>query len=130
MPTLKEYQKAFRSNPDAFIEGARRLCKEAASIPRITFQDVGAGDGEDEDSLWEKLRPWLIGIGGGYLALRAGEMWGRHAGKTGAPDGPIVGPVRELLLRGSHPGKELVWRDGPDGKSLATFRSKSNGQEQ
>ena len=121
MPTLMEYQKAFRSNPNAFLEGARRFCKEAASAPGYAYVD-------DEPSLWEKLRPWLLGIGGGYLALRAGEAWGRHAGKTGAPDGPVIGPIRELLLKASHPGKELVWRDGPDGKALASFREKSNGQ--
>ena len=68
---------------------------------------VRADDDEEDDdrSLWDKIKPWVIGLGGGYLALKAGDKWGRFAQKHGYKQGPVVGPFVAAvgsLLRPEH----------------------------
>ncbi len=67
--------------------------------------DNGEEGGSDEKSLWDKIKPWVIGLGGGYLALKAGDKWGRFAQKHGYKQGPVVGPfvaAAGSLLRPEH----------------------------
>ena len=81
---LEAYRKSLRSNPGAFIEGARAFCKFAAAD-------------QDDESLWDKIRPWILGLGGGAILMHLGDAWGRHAERAGDRAGPIIGPVRFAL---------------------------------
>jgi hypothetical protein len=93
-PKLAEYRKSIRSNPDAFVQGIRSFCKTAQYK-------------EEEKSLFDKILPWALAIGGGYLALKGGEYWGRHAHATNNQNGPVKGPIvgflKALLPKGKKP---------------------------
>jgi len=92
--TIDAYRDSFRSDPDAFLEGVASFCKQA--------------EYDDERTLWQKLKPWLFALGGGYLALKLGERWGRYAEKNDNPAGPIKGPIGEAL-EWMLPGRKVVW---------------------
>lgn len=74
----------------------------------------------EEKGLWDRLKPWVIGLGGGYLALRAGDKWGRFAQKHGYTQGPIKGPLTaafgsllgpDYKLQGTSTREEAAQRD-------------------
>lgn len=119
MSSIKDYQKAFRSNPDAFLQGAMSLCKKASSVPSAFRLH------EEPKSLWDRLKPWLIALGTGIGGLYLGSKYGRHAAGNGNPHGPVVGTLQEALLRLANPGMRPVWRNSPSGKKLVEFRSGS-----
>jgi hypothetical protein len=79
-----------------------------------------------EDSLWQRIKPWLLLLGGGYLALKGGERWGRFAQEHDYPQGPVKGPlvaalgallppdmkVQGTLTRGEAKLRKLTGSDG------------------
>ena len=91
-PCDNTYRSWLLADPKAFVAGVRGFCKQAAQ-QRVVFM---GGDDEDsgraEKGLWDTIKPWLIGLGGGYLALKGGEWWGRYAQSRGYRQGPITGP--------------------------------------
>jgi len=89
----KEYHDA---NPDAFLEGVVSFCKKAS--------DDGTGK-----SMWQRIWPWLVALGGGYLAMKAGEGWGRYAQQHDNPAGPIKGAFGEIVTGLLPKGEHVVW---------------------
>ena len=88
------YRSWLLANPKAFVEGVRGFCKTAAQRRiMIVGGDNDESEPETEKSLWDTIKPWIIGLGGGYLALKAGERWGRFAQKHNYKYGPILGPA-------------------------------------
>lgn len=81
-PGLVFYKKAYEANPSAFLRGMEPFVKRAAKY--------------EDESLWDRIRPWLLGIGGLALAAGAGSMWGRYANARGYDEGPILGPFKAL----------------------------------
>lgn len=77
------YRKSFQSNPNAFLEGVVSFCKQAS-------------DGDDE-GLFDKVLPWVVGAGGIYGAMLLGDTWGRYAARTNNKLGPVRGPMSALL---------------------------------
>ena len=91
MESLALYKMAYDSNPEAFLRGMAPLMKRAA---------------EDDETLWDRIRPWLLGIGGLALAAGAGSAWGRWAHAHGYNEGPIVGPFKAI-------GREIAGLPSP-----------------
>lgn len=130
--SFEDYQTLYKSNPDAFIEGARAFCKYAASegYPRLPLydpdylryqlllqrqrqlKDENEEDEEDERSLWQRIKPWVLALGGGALAMHMGSAWGRHAERRKIPFGPIKGPIMEFVASLLPRGTTVVWPNG------------------
>lgn len=88
---IDRYKEWYRSNPSAFVEGAHSFCKQASASKRV--QDLGM---EEEKSLWDEIKPWVYALGGGVLALRGGELWGRYAKDHGYDQSVFTGPFIAL----------------------------------
>lgn len=82
MKALALYKRAYDANPEAFVRGMAPLMQKAAA---------------EDDTWWDRVRPWLLGIGGLALAAGAGSMWGRWANAHGYEEGPIVGPFKAVF---------------------------------
>lgn len=99
-----EYKVAFAQDPKSFVRGVLEFCKQA------DVQLSGVPNGEYEvrpkKNLFMRILPWLAVLGGGYLALKGGEAWGRYANASKNPYGPIKGPTLKLLEK-LHGGKFL-----------------------
>jgi len=81
---ISRYRSWLLSNPSAFVEGVRGFCKQAAAARPVE---------KEEKSLWEKVKPWVIGLGAAGLGLWAGDKWGRFAQKHNYKYGPVRGPL-------------------------------------
>ena len=108
---FKRYQDIYKSNPQAFIEGAHSFCKYAA--PK-----------KESRTLWETIRPWVIGLGIAYLGAKGGEIWGRYANKHGYRQGPVLGPFAALVDRTLPPGYEVA--KNPPANTSTTGSTDSN----
>ena len=112
---LALYKRAYDANPKAFLRGMAPLMKKTA---------------EEDESLWDRIRPWLLGIGGLALAAGAGSMWGRWANAHGYQEGPIVGPFKAIGREIANLPSPLEERDaiisgvlnGADPAAAAGFR--------
>lgn len=125
MSSLSDYREAFRSNPNAFVKGARRFCKEAASSGMFGGGRGRGRDDDDDRDLFDRVLPWLIGLPAGFLALRGASQWGRYAERTGSPYGPIMGPLKTLALMASHPGHDIHWDRSPGSAPVPVFTPRS-----
>ena len=99
---------------------ANRMNKQAQAPMPYPYQArmrQQTDDDEEDDgrSLWDKMKPWVIGLGAGYLGLKGGEWWGRYAQSRGYRQGPIAGPFvalgnglipRNLKVQGTYTSQE------------------------
>jgi len=121
-----KYAASLRLSPDdPDYALATRLPKGWQSIPyddpryqqyqRLVQRQrrLSAQDEDDGRSLWERVKPWLLAIGGGALAMHLGSAWGRHAAKEGIPFGPIKGPIMELLAKSLPADTDVYWPGQP-----------------
>ena len=96
---ISRYRSWLLANPSAFVEGVLGFCKQAQYMPQQRMAPVQRQDDDDEDdnrSLWDRMKPWVIGLGAGYVGLKGGEWWGRYAQSRGYRQGPVKGPFVAL----------------------------------
>ena len=125
-PCDNTYRSWLLADPKAFVAGVRGFCKQAQYLRlypgstdyefattrgnrmlssddpdygramRLKAMASSKSDAEDE-SLWSKIKPWVIGLGIGYAGLKGGEWWGRYAQSRGYREGPVKGPLVAAL---------------------------------
>lgn len=106
---ISRYRNWLKSNPSAFVEGARGFCKQA-----------GIG------GTWRAIKPWVLALLGGYLAMRAGSAWGRYANRTDNPNGPIKGPFLKILEGALPEGEKLVYPGTKAYDDIIAYRTKQD----
>lgn len=102
---ISRYRSLLLSNPSAFVEGARGFFKQA-------------GVQETWDSVKLPLLLTLLTYGG----LKAGTAWGRYAGRTGNPNGPIKGPILKAIEAGLPEGEHFVYKGTPEYDDVVSYR--------
>ena len=103
---ISRYRSLFVSDPSAFVEGARGFFKQA-------------GVQETWDSVKFPLLLTLLTYGG----LKAGTAWGRYAGRTGNPNGPIKGPILKVIESTLPKDQYFVYRGTPEYDRISRYRA-------
>ena len=84
-----DYKAAFAQDPSSVVRGVLMFCKQAEYSDDYEVKK--------KKSLFGKILPWVAVLGGGYAALKGGELWGRYANASKNPYGPIKGPTLKLI---------------------------------
>lgn len=99
------YEAALMHDPSSFVQGVVSFCKAAE-------EQASAGDvyetGRHRGFL-ARVLPWVLALGGGYLAMKAGSGWGRYANATNNPNGPVKGPIMKMLELSLPKGNNVLW---------------------